>query len=144
MKRRNKAYKPRIVTIPKLIPIQMVTDELPLLAPQLHAAVMTVIERPSCEACNNLSRQLTVIAAGISYKVGGSVRGTAEGIPLQSAILAVEAIVDRHERTGVVAVSEQEAATLRAAAGALDGVLCNMSVTAYQWAERDVMRAVGL
>jgi hypothetical protein len=137
----RKARRPRNVMMPKLIPEAYIVDEMPLLVAQLHAGIVTLIDRPSCEAANNMAHQFTVIAAVLAHSASGApVQGTPPAIPIQSAILVLEAVIDRHARTGKVMVSTSEAKTLRAAAAGLDTILSGVTVNAWLWANRDVAR----
>lgn len=146
MKKRNKAYKPRPVRVPAIIPLEMVGDALPMLALQLHAGIVTLIEAPTVDHCNNLSRQLCIIAGAMSHQNTGAPileKRDASSLAIRSAILAIESVVDRHGRTGKVAVTDSEAVTLRAAAGKLDDALSDISLFAYRKAEAEVTKYVG-
>lgn len=145
MTKRRKAYKPRTVKIPAIIPLETAGGAMPLLAGQLHAGIITLIERPTVAHCNNLSRQLCVIAGGMSYTNNGAPiegRRDAASLAIQSAIKAIEDVIQRHERIGTVAVLETEAMTLRAAAGKLDDALHSMPLLCYRRSEEEVARWV--
>lgn len=141
-KTRTKKYAgPKPQKIPAIIPLESVADVHPIKAAQLHAALITLIARPNTEHCNNLTRQLCVIAGGLSHARGGKPimqDRDASAIAVQSAILTIEAIIDRTERTGVLAVLEQEAKTLRTAAGRLDDALATIPINCYHRAEIEV------
>ena len=144
-KKPRKQYKPRVRAVPAIIPLETAGEAMPLLAGQLHAAIITLIARPSTSSCNNLSRQLCVIAGGMSHASGGApIKGNADAasIAIQSAINAIEDVIARHDRTGAVSVSSLEAKTLRAAAGKLDEVLYSMPLLCYRRAESEVSRWV--
>jgi hypothetical protein len=66
----------------------------------------------------------------------------AASLAIQSAINAIDDVIQRYERTGGVAVTELEAQTLRAAAGKLDDALYSMPLLCYRRAEREVSRWV--
>lgn len=146
-KKRNKRYVSRPVTIPRILNVRMTADEHPILAHQLYAAMITLIERPTMEACNLLSHRLCCIAGGMNHANKGAPlmrRTDAASIAIQPALRAIDSIVDRFERIGAVAVSESEAATLRAAAGKLDDAIGATPLTAYRRAEREVSELVGI
>lgn len=145
-KKRTKRYVSKPVAIPRILNARMTADEHPWLAMQLYAAMITLIERPTMEACNRLSHQLCCIAGGMCHANKGAPimhRTDAPSIAIQSAIRAIESIVDRHERIGTLVVSESDAATLRAAAGKLDDAIGATPLTAYRRAEREVSELVG-
>lgn len=139
-KKRNKAYKPRALMIPALIPSVMVTDKYPYLATSLYAQIITFCERPGIESSNNLTRQLACIAGGMSHQIRGTaIRGRKDpaSIAICSAIACIEGISNRYERIGVIDVTPTEAKTLKAAAGRLDAVLQGMPARCYELAERE-------
>jgi hypothetical protein len=142
---RHKKHKPIAVKIPAIIPLETAGDAMPLLAGRLHAGIITLIERPAVAHCNNLSRQLCIIAGGMSHANNGDpIKGKrdAASLAIQSAINAIDDVIQRHERTGGVAVLDTEALTLRAAAGKLDDALYSMPLLCYRLAEGEVARWV--
>jgi len=145
-KKRAKRHTPRLPGIHPLLQAQMTRDAHPELAMQLYAALITLIERPSVEACNRISFRLACIAGGMSHAIKGQPilgRKDAGSLAIHSAIMAIEGIVDRHDRTGVVAVTDTEAKTLRAAAGKLDDALGRIPLPAYNCAVREVESVLG-
>lgn len=138
-KPRNKKYQPKPVRFPAIIPLESVADVFPNKALELHAAIVTLIARPETEHCNNVTRQLCIIAGGLSHARGGKpLRGARDmaAIAVNSAILTIEAVI---ERTGKFFITEAEAQTLRVAAGKLDDAMRDMPMTAYRLAEREVL-----
>jgi len=146
-KKRNKRYVPRAAKIPGLLQVQMTSEAHPQLAMQLYASLITLIERPSVEACNRLSHQLCCIAGGLSYAINGKPilgRTDAASIAIRSAIAAIEGIINRAERTNAVHVTELEEKTLRAAAGKLDDALSSIPLPCYTKAVREVEAMTGV
>lgn len=140
-KKRNKAYRPKVRLIPKIIQIETVTDVYPELPTKLYAAIITFCERPSIESCNHLSHQLCCVAGGMSHAYKGAPilhKRDAASNAIRSAILCIEAIGERYERTGVVGVTEMDRKTLHAAAGRLDEALQAIPLTCWRRAEREV------
>lgn len=140
-KKRTKRYIPRTATIPSILQVQMTKDAHPELALQLHLGCINLIEAPTVAACNKLSFELTCIAGGMSHANKGQPilgRTDAASIAIKSAIMTIEAIVDRHDRTGAVAVNDAEAKSLRAAAGKLDDALGRIPLPAYNRAVKEV------
>lgn len=138
---RKKIYKPRAAKIPAIIKLESVGDSLAMLPFQLHAQIETLIEMPTAEHCNNVSKQLCIIAGAISHANRGAPilgKRDASSLAINSAIQAVDDVVQRHDRTGAVAVSELEAKTIRAAAGKLDDALYAIPLLCYRKAEREV------
>jgi hypothetical protein len=140
MKKRTKSYQPKRVAIPMLFMQQSVLDKYPHLPTAVYGQIHTFIERPSVEASNNLSHQIACIAGGMSHMANGApIRGKrdAGSIAICSAVACMEAICKRFERTGMIAVNDSEAQTLRGAAGRLDEVLQGMPLSAYLKAESE-------
>lgn len=145
-KPRNKAYRPRAITMPAMLQVQMTREAHPGLALELHLSIINLIEAPTVAACNKLSFDLCCIAGGMSHANRGEPimgKTDADSIAIQSAIRTIEAIVDRHDRVGDVIVSEFDALSLRAAAGKLDGALGRIPLPAYNRAVREVENFVG-
>src|SRR6478672_4848532 len=108
-KKRDKKYIEKPTVIPRLFSVATVSQEYPMLALKLHAAVVSLIQRPTVDAGNNLSCQLSYIAGGMSYSLKGASilqRKDASCLAIQSAINAVEAMIDRHEKTGSLFLTE--------------------------------------
>jgi hypothetical protein len=140
MKKRNKAYQPKRVSIPMLFMTQTVLDQYPHLATSLYGQIIAFIERPCVESSNNLSHQLACIAGGMSHMNSGAPikgRRDAGSLAICSAVSCMEGIGNRFERIGVIEVSATEAATLKAAAGRLDQVLQGMPLACYIRAEAE-------
>ncbi len=140
-KRPRKQHKGRALTIPRMLDVRMIADEHPGLALEMHLAVINLIEAPRIESCNNLSRQLCVIAGGMSHANRGEpIKGKNDpaSIAIQSAILVIEGVIDRHGRIDAVQVTEIEGKTLKAAAGKLDEALGRIPLTCYRRAEIEV------
>lgn len=143
MSKPRKKYQPRAIGIPHIFMREAVADVFPNKAFELHAAIVTMIERPDTDHCNNLTRQLCTIAGGLSYMRGGRMlrdERDAPAIAVNSAIRVIEDIIDRIERTHQFAVTDTEARTLRAAAGKLDEALNDMPVAAWRLAEQEIAR----
>ncbi|WP_194720806.1 hypothetical protein [Noviherbaspirillum malthae] len=146
-KKRTKRYVPRIPQIPGLLQVQMTREARPDLALRLHLAVINLIEAPTVPACNQLSMQLTCIAGGMSHASKGQPilgRTDAASIAIKSAIMTIESIVDRHDRTGALVVKDEDAMSLRAAVGNLDAVLGQIPLPYYTRAVKEVEAFTGV
>lgn len=140
-KKRTKRYKPRLVSIPEILQVQMTADAHPGLALELHLGIINLIESPSVAACNKLSFSLCCIAGGMSHACQGKPilgRTDAASVAIKSAIMTIEAIVNRCERTGSIGVTDLEAKSLRVAAGTLDNALGRIPLPMYNRAVREV------
>jgi hypothetical protein len=130
--------------IPRLIPVDYIRDEQPMLAMQIYGRIEAFLTDPTIDAGNNLCEILCQIAAGLNVVVGGAglrqVRDE-HSIAVVSAIAALEDVSLRHRRNGDVDVRATEAMTLRAAAGKLDEALGRIPVHAWHEGCADV-RAV--
>lgn len=116
--KRNKAYVPRALNIP------MMRETRDSLALALHAAVETLIERPSIEAYNVVSVNLMTI--GRTCGLQGCV---------EQAKRAMLDIYARYVRVGKIGANADDAQALRTAAGAMDGLLARVPVN--RWAAAD-------
>lgn len=137
---KRKPYRPRRVTIPMMFLSQSVTDKYHDLPLSLYGQIYAFIERPNVESSNNLSRQLCCIAGGMSHMLNGKpIKGRRDSgsVAICSAVSCMSAIAERFDRTGVIAVNESEAQTLKAAAGRLDEVLQGMPLACYLKAEAE-------
>jgi hypothetical protein len=143
--RKQRTY--RLASVPKLIDIGMTRDQHPMLAMQLHAALITMIDSPTIDTCNHMSEQLCKIAGGMSWANKGHPiigKRDSHSIAIHSAILAIESIVDRHQKYDIVSVSKFEADTLRSAAGILDTALGNIPSSCYERASREIEELLGV
>ena len=105
-KPRNKAHKPRAVNIP------MMATTRNSLALKLHLMIEALIEAPSPDTYNQLSKKLAQL-----------VYTGAQGKCLDMATDVLTAVCDRFERVGRVGTSELEAKALRMAGVGLDSLL---------------------
>lgn len=140
MKKRNKAYKPRLVTVPMMFITQTVQDRFPHLAIGLYGQIIAFCEQPNFETSNNLSRQICIIAGGMSHMRNGVALKALKdpaSVAICSAVYCMEGIGKRYDETGVISVKELEKQTLKAAAGRLDEVLQIMPLACYIKAEQE-------
>jgi hypothetical protein len=112
-----KSKKPRHQQRVKAVHVPMMPESRSALAMQLHAAVETLIERPSIDACNGVSKKLATLA-----------QAGAKNDSLDIATEIINAVVDRFERVKKIGVSDKEAAMLRLMAGDLDVLLPTIPV----------------
>jgi hypothetical protein len=139
-KKRSKAYKPRAATVPMLFVLSRVPDRYPYKAAELYGQLIAFIESPSFTTSKNLSHELAAIAGGMSYMhkgVGLKYLRDPGSIAIVSAIFCMNAIGARFERTGAIAVTEQDKATLRGAAARLDEALRTMPLACYLRGEEE-------
>lgn len=146
-KRPRKKHKPLSLGIPLLLDVAIenkyVSDEDPYLALRTYSALTTLIERPTVDAANEVTR----IVARIAIALDLTFRGIGlDRIParimtgVQSGLRALQDISDRITRTGAVVVNTTEALTLNAAAAVLDESLLLIPVHMWERAELTVKR----
>jgi hypothetical protein len=144
---KRKAYRSRAKRIPAIVDMHSARQAHPELALKLRMGVIGLITSPSVPACNFLSLQLTRIVGGMSLMRGGeAIIGATDpaAISIKSAILAVEAIVTRHDRTGVVAVDRYEQMALEGAVSRLDEVLGKIPASCYARACVEISEFLGV
>lgn len=133
--RKHKTYKPKRV----LVPLTKAGHDTKAL--ELHAYVETAIHRPSFATCDELAKRLGAITAAF-FAMRGPFPGRkgVDAIAIQSMNLALEAVQKRYDVHGKWHVNEQEAASLRRAAGMLDGELKSLPYNLQQNAEQMIDR----
>jgi hypothetical protein len=108
----SKSAKPRKAHREKPIHVPMMTENRDALALQMHTAVETLIQRPSVDSYNRISKMLaTMTYAGMKADC------------LNMATDTVNAVCDRFDRVQAIGLSDKEAETLRAMAGELDWMI---------------------
>lgn len=145
MKKRNKSYRPKAARIPLFLLTAGVLNARPHLATSLYGQIIAFCVSPSYETSNNLTKQLAIIAGGMSHMDKGRPilgKRDAASIAICSAINCLESVAGRYDRTGKVAINEAEKQTLHAAAGRLDETLQVMPLSCYALAEREVSKAL--
>jgi hypothetical protein len=128
MKKRNKKHMPKMVLIPKIIPRITALQAYPDLANNIATI-------------NQMSHELCVIAGAMSYESNCKPllgRKDMEALAIMSAIKVLESIVDRHDRTGKVFVSELEGKSLDAAVKGIHSVLSRIGNNSYETALHEV------
>lgn len=131
----------REIKIPKIIPFVSALDAYPELALELHLKLVAATNEPSIDTINQLSKELCIIAGAMSINnQGAPIKGQHDlySIAIQTAINVIEAISNRHDRTGKVFVSELDKNSLIAAANGLDKVLAKVSKFSYELAALEV------
>ena len=108
--------------------IPMMRETRDSLALVLHAAVETLICRPGIDAYNAVSLNLMTIG-----------RACGRRDCIEAAKQVMLDIYARYERVGKIGANEQDAAKLRLAAGALDGLLAAVPVN--RWIDADMRTA---
>ena len=119
---------------------QTVAEKYPHLAIGVYGQIQAFCEQPSIETSNNLSRQICIIAGGMSHMRHGAALSKLKdpaSIALCSAVYCMRAIGKRYDETGAIGVTESEKQTLRAAAGRLDEVLQVMPLSCYIKSEQE-------
>jgi hypothetical protein len=145
MKKRNKKHVPKMVLIPKIIPCITAAQAYPDLALHFHLKLVAAINEPNIATINQMSHELCVIAGAMSYESNCKPllgRKDLEALAIMSAIKVLESIVDRHDRTGKVFVSELEGKSLKAAANGIHSVLMRVSKVSYETALLEVERHI--
>jgi hypothetical protein len=140
-KLRNKKHIPKVILVPRIIPMITAAEVYPDLALKFHFKLLAAIKEPAIVTFNQLSKELCVIAGAMSYASSGApILGKRDpaSLAIMSAIRVMESIVDRHTATEKTVIAQQEAKTLIAASGALDGVLCRVSRHSYDTAKNEV------
>lgn len=121
-KKRPPVHQRRIAHVP------MMGETHQRIAMQLQAAIFTLTTAPSVESYNALAKLLQAITFTLEYlRKGGNeslvkARDTLAN-SLRTAVLVMDAITRREDRIHTWAVTDDEAASLRASAGALDTAL---------------------
>ena len=99
----------------------MMTESRDALAMQMHTAVDTLIQRPSIDAYNRMSKMLA------SMKYSGL---SAECLDAATEIL--NGVCDRYERMQKIGLSDKEAENLCAMVGELDWLLSKIPVNVFK------------
>jgi hypothetical protein len=123
----GKSAGPRKAHRPKPIHVPMMAEGRDALAMQMHAAVETLIQRPSIDSYNRVSKMLaTMNYAGLKADC------------LDMATDTVNAVCDRYERVKAIGLSDKEAEMLRAMAGELDWMIGKIPVNVFKAAAATV------
>jgi hypothetical protein len=107
--------------------IPMVTETHRRLALELRLAGETLINRPSPDAYNQLSKMFAALA-----------RAGMAGDMMTLAVDTMTDVCDRYERVGKVGVNECEAEWLRTAIASIDGRLAMLPVNKFAQAVAEV------
>lgn len=104
------------------------------LATELHAAVFTLLHAPSVLAWNQVMKKLEAITIASAFMRRKSLRSDRDPLAnaLRTMLYALDASGKRHDRTGVMAVSEAEAASIKVAAAEMDAALAKIPVNVYR------------
>lgn len=129
--RKHKKYVPKRV----IVPLTKAGHDTKAL--ELHAYVETAIHRPSFATCDELAKRLGAITAAF-FAMRGPFPGRKDpdAIAIQSMNLALEAVQKRFDTYGKWHINDQEAQSLRFAAGQLDGELKTLPYNLQQNAEK--------
>lgn len=119
--KRNKAYKPRPISIP------MMAETRDSLSLELRLAIEVLIAAPSADTYNQLSKMLAALR-----------RAGATDSSIDDASDAMLAICDRFERVGKVGVSENEMTVLRQAADGIDREIGTVPMSKFRQSVADV------
>jgi hypothetical protein len=107
--------------------VPMVTETHRRLALELRMATETLIERPSVDAYNQLSKMLAALCnAGMQSE------------SLELATSTMNLVCDRYERVGKVGANEAEASSLRQAVAELDAAIPKIPVNKFKGAVANV------
>ena len=117
----GRSAKPRKAHKEKPIHVPMMRPDRDALAMQMHAAVETLIQRPTIDSYNRVSKMLaTMTYAGL------------EADCLTMATDTVNAVCDRYERVKRIGLSEKEAEMLRTMAGGLDWMIGKIPANVFK------------
>lgn len=124
------AVRPRI----GLVPMMKGTHDG--LATQLHTAVLTLREAPSVLAWNEVMKKLEAVTIATTFMRRKDLCADRDPLAnaLRTMLYALQAAGDRHDRTGVMKLSEAEAASMKMAAAAMDTALAKIPANVYQGA----------
>ena len=139
--RKNKVYKPRLVSAPRILNFVSASDARPDLKLLFHAAVMAFTVQPTVATCNQISKHLCKISGAMSLANNGApIEGKKDSgsIAICEAIKVIELIGERYDRSEEVTISPVEASILRRCAGKLDAVLSTVPAVCYDKAEKEV------
>lgn len=137
-KKPRKPMRATRLAIPMLVMRHSVAQAKPLLCDALLAQIQSFVLAPSIATGNSLARELACVAGGLSHQYkGAAIRGRTDAgsIAIVSAVHCMEGIGSRHDRTGIVAVTDSEKKTLNAAAPHLYRILSAMPLACYLKAE---------
>lgn len=141
MKKRNKKYKPKIKSVPRIINFISVCDARPNLIGDFHLSVMAFTLCPSHATCNEISAHLCKIAGAMSIANNGAPlleQKDEASKAINDAINVIELVGARYDKSEQVSISVTESTILRRCAGKLDAVLSRISACLYDYTEKEI------
>lgn len=89
---------------------------------RLHLNVEALISSPSSDAFNELCKKVASLTDALSHLRGRAIANDKDAAAnaIRTAVMTLNAIHERAERTGTLAVTEMEGLSLRNASGAMD------------------------
>lgn len=121
------AVRPRVGLAPMMKPTH---DNL---ATELHTAVLTLREAPSVTAWNEVMKKVEAMTLATAFMRRRDLCADRDPLAnaLRTMLYTLQAAGDRHDRTGVMKLSEAEASSMRMAAAAMDGALAKIPANVY-------------
>lgn len=135
--KRGKAYRPRAMHMP------MMAETHYALSFQLHAAVETLIHKPSAGAYNEMTKKIATMTDAVGHMRNSNDLSNdrdATANALRTAVMVLDDVRKRWERIEVVAVTNIEATSLRNACGILDATLKKIPKNVYDGCVMQVAR----
>ena len=119
--------RPRVGLAPMMKPTH---DNL---ATELHTAVLTLREAPSVVAWNEVMKKVEAMTLATAFMRRRDLCADRDPLAnaLRTMLFTLQAAGDRHDRTGVMKLSEAEASSMRMAAAAMDGALAKIPANVY-------------
>lgn len=119
--------RPRVGLTPMMKPTH---DNL---ATELHTAVLTLREAPSVVAWNEVMKKVEAMTLATAFMRRRDLCADRDPLAnaLRTMLFTLQAAGERHDRTGVMKLSEAEANSMRMAAAAMDGALAKIPANVY-------------
>lgn len=131
---RKPARKARPTVRPRVGLTPMMKPTHDNLATELHTAVLTLREAPSVIAWNEVMKKVEAMTLATAFMRRKDLCADRDPLAnaLRTMLYALNAAGERHDRTGVMKLSEAEAASMKMAAAAMDGALAKIPVNVYR------------
>jgi hypothetical protein len=122
------AARPRVGLTPMMKPTH---DNL---ATELHTAILTLREAPSVVAWNEVMKKVEAMTLATAFMRRKNLCVDRDPLAnaLRTMLYALNAAGERHDRIGVMKLSEAEGSSMKMAAAAMDGALAKIPVNVYR------------
>lgn len=122
------AVRPRV----GLIPMMKGTHDS--LATELHTAVFTLRTAPSVLAWNQVMKKVEAMTIATAFMRRKNLHNDRDPLAnaLRTMLYALNAASERHDRTGVMRLSDAEQVSIKVAAAEMDGALAKIPANVYR------------